>query len=67
MLDILVVVAEVLDVEDRPPRASGRAGKQFDLLATNSVAEPTNASLAASDGDLFLRTDKNLWCISAKK
>ncbi len=40
-----------------------RAAPQFELLATNSVAEPTNASLAASDGDLFLRTDKGLWCI----
>jgi hypothetical protein len=29
------------------------------------VNEPTNATLAASDGELFLRTDKSLWCISA--
>lgn len=43
-----------------------RAAPQFELLATNSVNEPTNASLAASDGMLFLRTDKNLWCIGAK-
>jgi outer membrane protein assembly factor BamB len=39
-----------------------RAGPQFELLATNSVGEPTNASLAASDGQLFMRTDKSLWC-----
>jgi hypothetical protein len=39
-----------------------RAGPAFELLATNSVGEPTNASLAASDGELFLRTDKGLWC-----
>jgi hypothetical protein len=38
-----------------------RAGPKVELLATNSVNEPTNASLAASDGDLFLRTDRGLW------
>jgi outer membrane protein assembly factor BamB len=43
-----------------------RAGKEFEVIATNSVSEPTNASLAASNGDLFLRTDKALWCISGK-
>ena len=40
-----------------------KAGPEFELLATNSVDEPTNASLAASNGELFLRTDKGLWCI----
>ena len=39
-----------------------RAAPKFELLATNSVSESTNASLAASDGELFLRTDKSLWC-----
>jgi outer membrane protein assembly factor BamB len=43
------------------------ASPQFKVLATNSVNEPTNASLAASDGQLFLRTDKALWCIAAAK
>lgn len=40
-----------------------RAGPQFELLATNSVGESTNASLAASNGQLFMRTDKSLWCL----
>lgn len=44
-----------------------RAGPKFELLATNSVNEPTNASLAASDGDLFLRTDRSLWCFARPK
>ena len=44
-----------------------RAAPKFELLATNSVNEPTNASLAASDGELFLRTDKSLWCFAAGK
>jgi len=43
-----------------------RAGPQFELLATNSVGEPTNASLAASNGELFMRTDKSLWCFGKK-
>ena len=41
-----------------------RAAPKFELLATNSVSESTNASLAASDGQLFLRTDKALWCFA---
>jgi outer membrane protein assembly factor BamB len=41
-----------------------KAGREFEVLGTNSVNEPTNASLAASDGQLFLRTDKALWCIA---
>lgn len=44
-----------------------RAAPKFELLSTNSVAESTNASLAASDGELFLRTDKSLWCFAAAK
>jgi outer membrane protein assembly factor BamB len=44
-----------------------RAGRDFEVLATNSLGEPTNTSLAASNGELFLRTDKSLWCIGAKK
>jgi len=41
-----------------------RAGPQFELLATNSVGESTNASLAASNGELFMRTGKSLWCFA---
>jgi outer membrane protein assembly factor BamB len=44
-----------------------RAGPKFELLATNSVNESTNASLAAADGELFLRTDKSLWCLASAK
>jgi outer membrane protein assembly factor BamB len=40
------------------------ASPTFELLATNSVDEPTNASLAASDGELFMRTDDSLWCFA---
>jgi outer membrane protein assembly factor BamB len=41
-----------------------RASPKFEVLASNSVGEPTNASLAASNGQVFLRTDKSLWCFA---
>ena len=44
-----------------------RAEPKFEVLACNSVKEPTNASLAASDGEIFLRTDKALWCFGGGK
>jgi outer membrane protein assembly factor BamB len=44
-----------------------RPSPKFEVLATNSVGEPTNASLAASNGELFLRTDKGLWCFAGAK
>jgi outer membrane protein assembly factor BamB len=41
-----------------------RAAPKFELLAVNSIGgEPMGASLAVSDGDIFIRTDKHLWCI----
>jgi hypothetical protein len=38
------------------------------VLATNPLAkgEQTNSSLAISDGEVFIRTFKHLWCIAAK-
>lgn len=44
-----------------------RASPKFEVLATNSVNEATNASLAADGGELFLRTDKSLWCFANKE
>jgi len=41
-----------------------RASPKFGCLATNSIGgEPMNASLAVSDGWIFIRTDKALWCV----
>lgn len=41
-----------------------RASPAFELIATNSISDGVmNASVAASDGEIFLRTEKNLWCI----
>jgi outer membrane protein assembly factor BamB len=44
-----------------------RASPKFELLATNSVGESTNASLAVSNGEVFFRTDKSLWCFANAK
>jgi outer membrane protein assembly factor BamB len=44
-----------------------KASPKFELLAVNSLGEPDNASLAVSDGDIFIRTHKALWCIAEKK
>ncbi len=44
-----------------------RASPKFELLTINSVGEPTNASLAAAQGELFLRTDRSLWCFVSRE
>jgi hypothetical protein len=41
-----------------------KADPKFELLAVNSIGgEPMSASLAVSEDYIFLRTDRNLWCI----
>ena len=37
--------------------------EKFELLGTNDVGEPTNSTLAFSDGQAFLRTFEHLYCI----
>jgi outer membrane protein assembly factor BamB len=44
-----------------------RASPKFELLATNSLGEHTDGSIAVSDGEIFLRTYENLWCLGAKR
>ena len=44
-----------------------KANTNFELVATNSLGEPSNSSIAASDGELFIRTHRALWCIAQKK
>jgi outer membrane protein assembly factor BamB len=44
-----------------------RAAQKFEVLATNSIGETTIASLAPSDGELFIRTYKALWCVGEKR
>ncbi|HST12747.1 MAG TPA: PQQ-binding-like beta-propeller repeat protein [Terriglobales bacterium] len=40
-----------------------KAGPKHEVIATNSVAEPVYASPALSDGMIFIRGEKNLYCI----
>ena len=46
-----------------------KASPKFELLATNRLdkGESTNSSPAISNGEIFLRTNRHLWCISEKK
>ena len=44
-----------------------KAGEEFELLAKNPLGEPVFASPAFSDGDIFIRGTKHLWCIGGKK
>jgi outer membrane protein assembly factor BamB len=39
------------------------AASKLDVLAMNDLGEPSNATPAISDGQIFLRTDKHLYCI----
>jgi outer membrane protein assembly factor BamB len=45
------------------------ANPKFEVLAVNALAngEQTNSSPAISNGQIFLRTFKNLWCIEQKR
>ena len=40
------------------------ASAEFKLIAKNSLGESTYAGLAVSNGELFLRTHKHLFCIA---
>ena len=42
------------------------AGPAFKVLARNRLGETTRASVAVSDGEIFIRTYKHLWCIGKK-
>ncbi len=45
-----------------------RASPKFEVVSTNGVGnEMCNASVAVSDGELFIRTHKHLWCIGDEK
>jgi outer membrane protein assembly factor BamB len=41
-----------------------KASPKFELLGTNSLGEMTQSSMAISNGEIFIRTYKHLWCIS---
>lgn len=39
--------------------------KQLEIVATNKLGEPSNATPACSDGEIFIRTASHLYCIAA--
>jgi hypothetical protein len=45
------------------------AKPEFEILATNKLepGENTNSSIAISNGQIFIRTFKHLWCIEQKR
>jgi len=44
------------------------ANPKFEILAENPLdGNQTNSSIAVSNGEIFIRTFKHLWCISEKK
>jgi len=64
---LLLSGERIYAVTQRSDTVVFRAGPAFEQLAVNSINDGlTNASLAASNGDLFLRTHKHLWCIRGK-
>jgi outer membrane protein assembly factor BamB len=40
--------------------------EKFELVATNPLKEMSNSTPAISNGEIFIRTYKSLWCISEK-
>jgi outer membrane protein assembly factor BamB len=42
-----------------------KAGPTFEVLGTNSIGEPVYASVAISDGNIFIRGAKHLYCIGS--
>ena len=68
------VVAAIVAVKVRSPRAIAdegvtfvvKASDEYELLAKNPLGEKVFASPAFSDGDIFLRGAKHLWCIGRK-
>ncbi len=43
-----------------------RPGAKYDLVAENTLGEKCFGSIAISEGQIFLRAEKNLYCIGAK-
>ena len=41
-----------------------RAAPKFEVLAVNALGELSNSTPAFSSGDVFLRTERTLWCVS---
>ncbi len=42
-----------------------KADPSFEILSANDLGEASNCTPAFSNGDIFIRTEESLWCISA--
>ena len=42
-----------------------KAGPKHEVVGTNTVGEPVYASPAISDGNIFIRGERNLYCIGS--
>ena len=40
--------------------------EKYQQLAENKLDEPSNSTIAISDGEIFLRTAEHLFCIAEK-
>jgi len=47
-------------------KAGGKGGTNLVVLATNDIGEENRATAAVADGKIFLRGNKNLYCIANK-
>jgi outer membrane protein assembly factor BamB len=43
-----------------------RAGPKFEILATNDLGDPGDATAAVAGGRIFIKGGRNLWCIGKK-
>ncbi|HTK74498.1 MAG TPA: PQQ-binding-like beta-propeller repeat protein [Gemmataceae bacterium] len=60
----LVHAGERLYITNRDGETFVLAAKpKFEVLSRNPLKETTQASVAVSDGEIFIRTFKHLWCI----
>jgi outer membrane protein assembly factor BamB len=44
-----------------------KAGTEFEVIAKNPLGEACHATPAVSQGQLFIRTEKHLWCIGSRE
>ena len=53
-------------LSDRGTMTVVRPGREFEVVATNEIGQGANASPAVSDGRMYLRGDKELFCIGVQ-
>jgi len=64
---IISAEGRVYCVSDKGVTTVLRLGPKFDVISRNDIGEPVSSSPAVSQSQIFLRGDKHLFCIGAKK